>query len=457
MSTNIYNPSTGQRGYQVPGAAVPTGWQPIDLPQATPPTSTADVNSTSLVKLPSTSLSGGDPTTAAANISGISKGLSSGQDYLNSILPLLQTQFSQQSADTKALTDKMTSPGDAKTSALDQLKALGISPTDQLKELQSVTQEVTSLKGEYDKLQIQKNQELDNIRTGFNGTTGGLTDAMSVAERNANFKLQTLSAQINSKAAYANALQGNYQASLDFVDRAVNDVKENNNYYADLFNITENQNKEMFSALTGTYKDAWNIAKDDANQKRLEQNNRVDTLTALAKSIAGTASSSVYGSIVSMLANPNLSDADIAKAYSMAGVPLAAASKSSSEAGSFGFKNSKIESDVRADAVSLLDQVKAGTSTLDEAYSRLRLLYSPQEASDQAIKDLLGIKAPVDTSGGFNTINEGPKYVGNNTTTNNSTHSTLFNNPINSSLINSNFTTPGIPLIQSISNLLFSK
>jgi len=59
--------------------------------------------------------------------------------------------------------------------------------------------------------------------------------------------------------------------------------------------------------------------------------------------------------------------------------------------GSDGFKNANIESDVRGDAVSLLSDVEARATTIDKAYAKLRLLYSPSEVTDSALKGLLGI------------------------------------------------------------------
>jgi hypothetical protein len=70
-----------------------------------------------------------------------------------------------------------------------------------------------------------------------------------------------------------------------------------------------------------------------------------------------------------------------------------------------GFLNSKIESSVREDAVSLLDEVDGGNTTLEKAYSRLRKLYSPNEVRDEALKQLMGIattqtsKSPIATYG----------------------------------------------------------
>ena len=65
-----------------------------------------------------------------------------------------------------------------------------------------------------------------------------------------------------------------------------------------------------------------------------------------------------------------------------------------------GFFDSKVESSVREDAGALLDNVAIGAITLDGAYSKLRTLYSQAEASDDALKTLLGIVPPLEEVGG---------------------------------------------------------
>lgn len=72
----------------------------------------------------------------------------------------------------------------------------------------------------------------------------------------------------------------------------------------------------------------------------------------------------------------------------------AAAGNKATGAASVGFKDSKIETDARSDAASLLDNVSAGNMDQNAAYKRLRLLYSPQEASDDALRGLLDIAPP---------------------------------------------------------------
>lgn len=57
-----------------------------------------------------------------------------------------------------------------------------------------------------------------------------------------------------------------------------------------------------------------------------------------------------------------------------------------------GFVNSKVESSVREDAVSLLSDVDNGDITVEQAFRRLRTLYSPNEVDDSAILNLLGIE-----------------------------------------------------------------
>lgn len=70
----------------------------------------------------------------------------------------------------------------------------------------------------------------------------------------------------------------------------------------------------------------------------------------------------------------------------------------SEDDGSSGFSSSKVESEFRGDAVSLLDNVQAGALTLSDAYTKLRKLYSPLEVSDGAIKEILGMNAPANAA-----------------------------------------------------------
>lgn len=292
-----------------------------NLPTSQTPSKATDFNPMGSLNLPSLVPSSGNPTPAAASAVGIATGLSSGQDYLKSILPLLQAQFQAQNENKAGLDANMESPGEAKAGALDQLKAVGIEPTQQLKGLQEAVAEVATLKGQYDMAEAQKIQELETLRTTMGGTTEGLTQAMSAAERNANFKLLTLSAQINAKAAYAQALKGNYDASMNFVDQAVADIKENNDFYYKMFTATETQNKEIFNSLTSAYKEAWSVAKEDANIQRQEKNDRVDALRDLAGKVTDPAA---FNTIVSLMAKPNLTDADVARAFQTAGATAAA-------------------------------------------------------------------------------------------------------------------------------------
>lgn len=70
--------------------------------------------------------------------------------------------------------------------------------------------------------------------------------------------------------------------------------------------------------------------------------------------------------------------------------------------GTSGFQNQKVESEIRDLAVTLTDDVsiQGGGLTVEEAYAKLRRLYSRTEASDEALKEILGMSAG---GGGTNT------------------------------------------------------
>jgi hypothetical protein len=286
------------------------------------PTSADQVSALPEIKLSTLAPSAGDPYSAAASSLGVAGGVSTGQEYLNSILPLVQSQYSTQEANKTSFFKNLVSPTSAKTSALDELKNLGIQPLETLKDIQSVSTEVAALKAEYDKLNVEKMNNLEAMRYSSGGTVGGVTDSMTAAERNANFKLNSLSVQINGKAAYLQALQGNYAQALTYVDKAVSDAKENNDFLYNQFQITESQNKNLFESITGVYKEAWNFAKQEADRQRQEKNSRLDRLYTLAGKVAESGNSTAFNSVMSILGRGNISDADVAEAYRQAGVSI---------------------------------------------------------------------------------------------------------------------------------------
>lgn len=81
--------------------------------------------------------------------------------------------------------------------------------------------------------------------------------------------------------------------------------------------------------------------------------------------------------------------------------------------GSSGFKNSKIEGEIRGDAVKLLDEVTLGNTTIEKVYEKLRRLYSPKEVTDQALKDLIGISSQQNNSVQPITQNQGKPFFNN--------------------------------------------
>lgn len=58
-----------------------------------------------------------------------------------------------------------------------------------------------------------------------------------------------------------------------------------------------------------------------------------------------------------------------------------------------GIANRQIEKDIREDTVALLGEIDFGNITLEEGFKRLRTLYAPDEVTDSAIYQLLGLEA----------------------------------------------------------------
>ncbi len=338
--TNIVNNTTGQTGYQVPGAATPTGWSPTSttppltptttattpttpttpaLAPATAPNNTANVNpGFSQIQLPTPTFAQGNPSNAIANTAGISKGLDTAQTYADQQIQLLQQQAAAQKQNSGVLASLTKSPADITVQAQNALSAAGVDPVALLKEKQGLIEENNNLSKQYADLSAQKDQQLADLRNSTGGTVAGVTDEMTVAERNADIRLNALSAKINANTGTLNALSGQYTQAQDYVQQASTEALANNKYYVDQFTETENQNTALFNNLSSTYKDAWTIAKNDATQQYQENKDLHDQIVKLYGDVAPNAPASTLQYLAGLVANPNLSSADLSKAMSEA-------------------------------------------------------------------------------------------------------------------------------------------
>lgn len=243
-------------------------------------------------------------------------------------------------------------------------------------------EELATLTGEYDKLLAQRDQAIEARRQQGGGTTAGTDQAIAQVTRDFNFRLNQQSAVIKTKSALMEARQGNFQEAQTFIKEAVNDATYETRFNLDLFSTFYGRYESQLEKLDSKYNDAVKSALTSAKEA---YDTQYEEMTKKGELM-------IKYPELGITLNESLEDA-----YGK----LATAISSGAIMGgkSTGFKDSKVEEDVRATIYGdggSIDRISSGASTVEKEYARIRGLYSPKEVTDDAIKELLGIK-PVES------------------------------------------------------------
>ena len=228
--------------------------------------------------------------------------------------------------------------------------------------------------------------------------------AIRTAEINNKYALQHTLANVNYDIA-----NRDYQGALDNINTAaklkMDALQPEIDYYTAFLasneaNLTKAQQAQIQSKkdeLTLAQTQAGDFEKSKGTMMIQAKENGAGDTTIQAMSRATDISSLVQaaGQFAGDVLDRQIKQANLANIYSQ----IAERGKEGGGV-STGFKDTKVESSVREDAVALLDNVAVGATTIDAAYTKLRKLYSPSEVSDQALKELLGITPPPTTSQG---------------------------------------------------------
>jgi len=396
IGTTEYDAATGRR-LQRGGTTI--------LPPADAPNSADRVNPVRNLYIPNNSIQTGNISDASATSAGAQKFIDTSMQAADEEAARVAKQQEALAKSDKSFLDKILSapsPADTRKSAQ---KETGINPKNYFADQQARIKEIDSLTADYNKEVAKRDALIAKVQeNSAGGFEAALDSRVAKIKNDAAIQLNQMSANINSKAATLQALQGNFNSAQNFVNQAVQDATAEQRYNMDLYNTVHNRNKDIFDALDEPYKKAFE-AKLDLVQKEYQQS--VADKTAVGNLMVNNPQAGI-----------SISDT-LTEAYQKVGFNPATNSQiiGSADTGYFnvitdnsgrvisqkpvlaggtggtteGFSSAKIESSVREDAVDLLDDVVAGVTTLDAVYTKLRRLYSRSEVTDQALKDLLGI------------------------------------------------------------------
>lgn len=336
--------------------------------------------------LPSTSPYSGNVSSAAASTAGASSAL---EAQMASYQEQLAQREREQAQNQKSLLSFLKNAPSQTEMRQDAYQEAGIDPSEYFADQKRRIAEIDTLTQEYNAQVAARDQAIAQSYDKL-ATNSFINNQIGQIERNAAPRLNQMSANINSKAAVLQALQGNFNEARSFVDQAVNDAVADQKFKLDLYTTMYQMNQDSIDRLDKKYSEAFGYAFTLAQREYDEAREDKQLLgeLLLQNPQAGISMNDTLDQAYAKIGiNPmsperRLLEAQILNTLDNAG--------GGSDGASAGFGDADIEADVRADAVALLDQVDAGGMTLEQVYTRLRRLYSQSEVTDAALRSLIG-------------------------------------------------------------------
>lgn len=258
----------------------------VGLPQATAPSSVANVNPLASAQLPTNTPSTGNVSNAVATNSGASTQIDAMQQYFKDQADLAKQQAdalqSEQSNAKKSVLDIFNSTPSATESRANAYQQIGIDPSQYFADQKSKIAEIDTLNQEYSSIKSAADQQKAQlIGQGRGIPTDFLNNQAAQIDRNAAPRLNMLSANINSKAATLQALQGNFNEARSFVDQAVQDATADTKFKLDTIKTFYDMNQDTISRLDTKYQNALQTSLGLAKDKyelELQTNSEVGDL-----------------------------------------------------------------------------------------------------------------------------------------------------------------------------------
>jgi len=383
------NPSMSIEAYKTANPQDYTVGLLNSLPKNSAPSNASNVNQFSNVNLPNNTPTSGNITEATAASQGLQKFIdtsiaqeTANQQQVNE----LQKQREQvQKSISSLLTSNPTQ--EAKTKATAET---GIVPAEYWASKQAILKEIESLSTGYNGLVLSRENEKTKI--GANGIVSsdyGNIVANAI-DRNYAIKLNALSATINTKVAVLQRMEGNFAEAQAFIKQAVEDSTADLKFKVDALTFIDDSKKDEIARLDTQYQNAWNKNFEMVKLQYQEEVANKKTIgdLILSNPQAGIAfTDSLEQAYTKIGINPNSPD------YLKKIADINATNRQNIQGSkSAGFKDSKVEADVRSDVVDLI--YNQGLKP-EDAYKQLRTAYSSLEVSDDTLKSLLGINTTV--------------------------------------------------------------
>lgn len=243
----------------------------VALAKASAPTNVANITQLNPAVVPPTQPTEVNPINALS----VSSGMQAFLDAYRIQMEQAQARADKLAKDNQSLTDKylgtMKNPEDVYEQAW---KDTGMSAKEYfasqekgIKEIETLNNEYANVKGAMEQQIAQSNDKMASMNF-INNQTAQI-------RRNAEPQLNTISANISSKAATLQAQQGNFAEARSLVKDAVDAATAGNKFKYDMYKAYYDQNIDNFNRVDSVYKDAFegamNIAFKDYEMQREEK------------------------------------------------------------------------------------------------------------------------------------------------------------------------------------------
>lgn len=231
-----------------------------EIPNTQAPTSASQVtNSIGNINLPTT-------IPGMGNIAGATSSSAGAQSYIDTQAQIakdrqeqIQKQMELLNTQTKPFLDRLLGSLSPEQARLQAQQQTGIDPEQYFADQKAKIAEIGVLTEQYNATKAQMEQQLAQTQDKM-GSMNFINNQTAQIQRNAAPVLNQLSANINSKSAVLQALQGNFAEARNFVNQAVQDATAEYKYNADMYTTFYELNKDIIETLDAPYKEAYTAA-----------------------------------------------------------------------------------------------------------------------------------------------------------------------------------------------------
>lgn len=386
-------PNSGVRLLSTPPVA------PVEVPNApSAPSNAMGVTNSSGINLPNTSPSNGSTNGVNGLISYYESLFKTSEQQAKDLQAQKDAALTTQKNQTQPFLDKILGSKSPSQVQSETQSKIGIDPAQYFATEKASIAELQTLNEDLNATIAARDAQVAQT-SGQMASNNFISNRVAQIERNAAVVINQKTANINSKAALLQASQGLFEEANKYVAQAVTAATADLKYNVDLFSTLYETNQNTIDNLDTKYQSALKDAKlaaESAWTTAVNEKTEVGKLLVANPQAAININDTLEEAYAKVTRNPTTPSDALDAQYKKAQITnlLSEANNRGGTSASTGFASQKIESDIRQDAAALLDQVSVEALTLDAAYNKLRLLYSPSEATDASLKSLLGIQAP---------------------------------------------------------------